>query len=692
MQTSFELVSNTKPSTSVDEYNRGIFQINIPPFTVQNSEVDGGCIVARQKMRFIIYVSVDASGSMAEIATKRGQVAQSKMDFVHLTLTNMIEYIASQETENPHAEFYIAIVSFDSSAKCVLLTCRVTSENKDSIIQMITNINPGGGTNFQKCFKEIARLMSNESQHIENDSSISDNFVHRMHIFMTDGANNEGENNIRRLASFLTPTFPETENALSAPASASAIPTTTQKVAKQIMIGYGPDHDSTMLQNLCLQFPKSKQWFIDDVEKTGCIFGEILWSAMNTAFSDVKLSSNAEIYDFIDMSWKNEIVIDDLIHDSSRTFYVRTPYSVETVSCKLTYFSTECPTNTSYTNQTLIIYSNQQECGADETNTQASLPVVSENVEHELWRLDTITTIDQALKFLQNIRLMSHAASVVEKNRLIDVVTAFQEKFLTYVANKNLTEDPFMIQLADDLFVCISGLMATSIGERYVAARQASQIQQRAVTVNDITPLQTEILSSMPMSPSYQAAQYGYADDCYDNYPPAAPRRANYGIGCVADDTHGNGNVYATNAAGPEPTTPTTPMGNGYNSPTKKTPNAGDEALKQAEAEAEELKENEKLVADFTPSSHRVGSKLRYLSRETIIGMRRPRGMRYGSGNDEGERDSGDEGEYYSCGGGGGADDTFSSHASPACARIGRMLSAPTPRDATPNRTSTCPY
>ena len=45
------------------------------------------------------------------------------------------------------------------------------------------------------------------------------------------------------------------------------------------MIGYGPDHDSTILQQMCGQFPKSKQWFIDEVEKTGCIFGEILWSA-----------------------------------------------------------------------------------------------------------------------------------------------------------------------------------------------------------------------------------------------------------------------------------------------------------------------------------------------------------------------------------------------------------------------------
>lgn len=673
MQTSFELVSKCKPSTStststsapIDEYNRGIFQITIPPFSITNPREDGDCIVTRQKMRFTIYVSIDASGSMAETATKRGQSAQTKMDFVHLTLKNMIEYIVYQETENPHAEFYLAIVSFDSFAKCVLLTSRVTSENKDNIIQMISNIKPGGGTNFQKCFQEISSIMSRESQYIENDATIPDNFVHRMHIFMTDGANNEGEYNIQKLAAFLTPTLVENGN-------------TNKNTVKQIMIGYGPDHDSTMLQNLCSQFPKSKQWFIDDVEKTGCIFGEILWTSMNTAFRDVKLSSNVEIYDFDNMSWKNEIAIDDLIHDSSRTFYVRAPYNVETASCVLNYFSTECPTNTSHVTQKVIIYSSEQES-------------VDENVERELWRLDTITTIDKALKFLQNIRLMSHANSVAEKNRLIDTVTAFQEKFITYVVNKNLAEDPFMIQLADDLFVCISGLMATNIGERYVAARQASQIQQRAVTVNDITPLQTEILSSIPLTQSsypiiHTTSQNGYDDDCYDNYPPAAPRRAISGGGFVANDTYAYGNDNATTIdIDTQPTTPSTPMGSGFNSPTNTTLISDIEAVEKESNE----NENEKLVSDFTPSSRGIGSKLRYLSRETIIGMRNPRGFRH-DGYHENECGSGDEGEYYSCGG--TADDTFSSHASPACARIGRMLSAPMSYDTTPDRTSTCPF
>ena len=69
-----------------DEFNRGIFQIIIPAPALS------GEVGSRKRMRLVMYVSVDASGSMQETATRRGQAAQTKMDFVHMTLTNMIEY------------------------------------------------------------------------------------------------------------------------------------------------------------------------------------------------------------------------------------------------------------------------------------------------------------------------------------------------------------------------------------------------------------------------------------------------------------------------------------------------------------------------------------------------------------------------------------------------------------------------
>jgi len=88
-----------------------------------------------------------------------------------------------------------------------------------------------------------------------------------------------------------------------------------------------------------------------------------------------------------------------------------------------------------------------------------------------------------------------------------------------------------------------------------------------------------------------------------------------------------------------------------------------------------------------------------------MIGMRkfkvRGRGNRncYGDEDDD-DNDDVNRGEYYGSAGCGddfmdscGGDDTFSSHASPGCARIGRMLSAPSQQPRNPvTRTSTTPF
>ena len=93
---------------------------------------------------------------------------------------------------------------------------------------------------------------------------------------------------------------------------------------------------------------------------------------------------------------------------------------------------------------------------------------------------------------------------------------------------------------------------------------------------------------------------------------------------------------------------------------------------------------DDKIVSALTPSARGVGSRLRHLSRDAIIGMYHRNGL--GSQYDENC-----DNEFYSCGGGIG-DDTFSSHASPACARIGRMLSAPYQPNSAPDRTPTAPF
>lgn len=640
----FKVIHNKKPNPPADgDYNRGILQICVPELAANSDDI---AAAPPQKLRVVMYGSIDASGSMNENAIPLNHTSvsagpQTKMDFVRATLMNMVEYIVQQSAEFPHVEFYLAIVKFHSHASCVLLPTRVTPDNRDAIIETIQQITPTGGTNFMKCFTEMSRLMSLESTHIPHDESIREEFVHRIHLFLTDGSNNEGEKGIQALTTALNVQFQDATRAMKQPT--------------HVMVGYGTDHDSTALSNLCAKFPDSKQWFIDDIEKTGCIFGEILWAAVNAAYTGVKLVSNLEFYDFATMKWTKEMSLGDFAYDSSRTFYARIPWDVDSIECNFKYTSME-----NIDNQHLLFTKQIEYVGEGEPAT------IDAEVEKELWRLDTITTIDESLKFFKNMRHMPHNARVEEKDRLLGVVTEFQEKFLAYATGNNLTEDPFIIQLADDLFVCINGLMAMNIGERYVAARQTSQIQQRAVTINDITPLQSEIIQSMPPPLHHTpSAQHLYSDNTNE---------------FVSDDSYYQPPMRTLNSGGSahvalKEDSPKTPKG-------KNSIDNDEVASVDAAAAAAAIAADDKIVSDFTPSSRGIGSRLRHLSRDAIIGM---------------YHRSGTNGQFYDdendyCSGGPISDDTFSSHASPACARIGRMLSAPYHPKGPTDRTPTAPF
>jgi hypothetical protein len=106
----------------------------------------------------------------------------------------------------------------------------------------------------------------------------------------------------------------------------------------------------------------------------------------------------------------------------------------------------------------------------------------------------------------------------------------------------------------------------------------------------------------------------------------------------------------------------------------------------------------EKMLSNLTPSSRGIASNLRVMTRDAMIGMRKFK-VRGHAQCYYGDEDDVNGGGYYRGGGGNddfmdscGGDDAFSSHASPGCARIGRMLSAPSQSQNTCDRTKTAPF
>ena len=169
-------------------------------------------------------------------------------------------------------------------------------------------------------------------------------------------------------------------------------------------------------------------------------------------------------------------------------------------------------------------------------------------------------------------------------------------------------------------------------------------------------------------------------DDVPSVCTPVRRARSAY-VGCVDNDTPRMPPA-AAHASTPDDQDPKTP-------PPSDT-RTSDNVLSETQ---------EKMLSGLTPSSRGIGSNLRVMTRDAMIGMRK--NMVRGRDNGNWCSDDDDVNCGYHLGAGRnddfmdscGGDDTFSSHASPGCARIGRMLSAPsTPSQKPINRTATTPF
>jgi hypothetical protein len=179
-----------------------------------------------------------------------------------------------------------------------------------------------------------------------------------------------------------------------------------------------------------------------------------------------------------------------------------------------------------------------------------------------------------------------------------------------------------------------------------------------------------------------------------DNVPsaymctPVSRARSAY-VGCLDNDTTTT-QVLPTPSAALPTSTPDMPTDQEPKTPTPSdTPRVDDNLPSETQ---------EKMISDLTPSSRGIGSNLRVMTRDAMIGMRKFK-VRGHAQYYDGDEDDINGGGYYRGGGGSddfmdscGGDDTFSSHASPGCARIGRMLSAPSQPRNPVARTATTPF
>ena len=225
---------------------------------------------------------IDVSGSMSDIVSK----GRSKMQLLRHTLQNMMLYFAHKR-EN----VYVEIKGFDNEIHHYVDVICVTKENVNEIINKIQGIHPMNSTDIGLAIKTMNQILDTEYEYIETYNKVG--------ILITDGEPTSGITNVSNL-----------------------IELTNSKYINHF-IALGHDHNSQLMNGLGKKYSTSCDWFIDDIELTGNVYGEILFNETNRVLDHCTIEvTNGTIYDFKKGSFESNLNIGNLSSESKKEFHI----------------------------------------------------------------------------------------------------------------------------------------------------------------------------------------------------------------------------------------------------------------------------------------------------------------------------------------------------------------------------------
>ena len=377
---------------------------------------------------------VDRSASMED----RCGDGKTKMQHICHILKNMVSYFK----EHPTIRAHITICTFDDVCDTILERVVITDTNFSKIITTIDEILPRGSTNIEAAIQHINQCCSTIRAEFPTHNICS--------VFMTDGQVTTGNPEVEVISGLIDRTIDNT------------------------FIGVGLEHDGTLLSTLG-SGQNCNYYFIDKLENSGFVYGEIIHGVIYKMLANVKLTIEfGLLYDFKNNKWVSSIDIGNVVGESDKVYHVST------------HAPDACWVSVS----------------GNKLDGSALEPLVA--VRKEGWAtLDKYIYRQRTLQHLYNIndfvkrqynnndhnlfgildRPATEQPIIDEQKQIRDALRAFIDEMKNYMTTNNLTHDSFMKNLCDDIYICYR-TFTTKYASMYVAARQSSQGAQRCYTVN----------------------------------------------------------------------------------------------------------------------------------------------------------------------------------------------------------------
>lgn len=400
-----QIVDNELVANPLETSYFGITKFTSKPLPMSSKPID-------------IVFTIDRSGSMSDKCSD----GRSKMQHIIHTLTNMLEYF---KLHDRLLTIYVSIYAFDNKLDTIIEHTLIKPSNFQEFVAKIEELHPRGETNIQLALKNAATKI----EHLqENDCA-----VRYYHIFMTDGLPTAGESSAEILKTFIP------------------------KNTYNYFVGFGLDHDSILLKQFT-EYVNNSYQFVDKIETSGYVYGEILNEIVNNIITHVKISvTNGLIYDYKKNTWTDSLVVSDIIAKSSKTFHLLATdpqqFKIKLEGC--------------YNDEHSFI------CGVKNDTDQ------SEELVKYVFRQRTL----QYLYLAQSINRRDNEFANL-KHSLKNYLTELK----SYMETNHLQDDKFMKKLCDDIYVCIKSL-GTRYANMYCTSRQVSQGTQRAYTTGDVNDI-----------------------------------------------------------------------------------------------------------------------------------------------------------------------------------------------------------
>lgn len=379
--------------------------------------------------------SVDISGSMGDMC-KDGR---DKMHHIRHTLCGILRVFSN--ITNMIINIYVQ--AFDSKVEEILDFVMVTPENINVLISKIQKMFARDETNLRKPLEEINDIMTKRMALFPNQKFA--------HIMLTDGEDTCGNTN-------------------------DSIVSEVSNKFKNVFIGFGTSHNSVLMEDMSTGSINDYR-FIDKLESSGLVYGEIIHEILYSAVESISIvMNNGEIYDWRTNTWGEHIEIHSLPYNIEKTFHIRSSFP-ELVTGKITGIPCH-PSSSSL--EELTTFSVVPEIDIESVTT----PLV--DLTRYIYRQKVQEFLFMS-KYINSSKRLLTADLFAPDSYVINFKTDirnFFEHMKLYVKTKILSHDPFWKVLLDDLYIAIK-VFNRPCSHMYTHSRQNSQGRQQTYAVTN---------------------------------------------------------------------------------------------------------------------------------------------------------------------------------------------------------------